>query len=242
VLYRTNAQSRQFEEILRRDRIPTAWWRRAVLRAQRGQGPACVPQAARQPADDVSFRRAINVPARGIGAGTVEVLEDGARALGVPLQEAAAARARRAPSRARARAVAEFLGLLDAMSELAAPSVAFLIDTVIERTGYPVWLEKSNPGQGTSAWKRRALVSAAAEYWDEDPEPSLLDSWTLRAGLGRRRSRPRTGVTLMTIHCAKGLEFRAVFLAGLEENVFPHVRGAARPTTLRRSAGCATSR
>jgi len=73
----------------------------------------------------------------------------------------------------------------------------------------------------------RALVSAAAEYWDEDPEPSLLGFLDRSALVSDVDDLDRgTGVTLMTIHCAKGLEFRAVFLAGLEENVFPHVRAS----------------
>jgi DNA helicase-2/ATP-dependent DNA helicase PcrA len=117
---------------------------------------------------------------------------------------------------------------LDLMADLARCSeeeeVTRLIERVVEETGYEAFLDKLYLGQGVERMENvRALISAAAEHAEEVEEPTLqsfLDRSALVSDADAVGGRP--GVTLMTIHCAKGLEFAVVFLVGLEENLFPH--------------------
>ncbi len=232
VLYRTNAQSRQLEEAFRRDRIPyqvvgsVQFYERKEVKDVLAYLKLLV-----NPSDDVAFRRVVNTPARGVGDGTIRSVEDVARTHGLPLLAAA----RRAtgdgllPSRS-ARMLQGFVDLIEELSSLASEEPAALVlEAVLERTKFESHLEKSHPGEAQDRIENvRALVSAAVEYEKEAEDPGLqgfLDRSALVSDADEVGARP--GVTLMTIHCAKGLEFPAVFLAGLEENLFPHARSAA---------------
>jgi DNA helicase-2/ATP-dependent DNA helicase PcrA len=180
------------------------------------------------PADDVSFRRAVNTPPRGIGAGTLAALEEIARDRDLPLLEALgwAAEHGGLPSRSekKLRAFADLFA--DLLGTAERDSVATTLDAILERTDYETYLEKAYPGQGHERMENvRSLVSAAAEYWEEEDDPSLLGFLDRSALVSDADEVGRgEGVTLMTIHNAKGLEFLHVFLAGLEENLFPHAR------------------
>jgi DNA helicase-2/ATP-dependent DNA helicase PcrA len=103
---------------------------------------------------------------------------------------------------------------------------ALVIEGIVEGVGFPAYLEKSYPGEGFERMENvRSLVSAAVEYEREVEAPTLLgflDRSALVSDADQVGARP--GVTLMTVHNAKGLEFAVVCLAGLEENVFPHSR------------------
>ena len=233
ILYRTNAQSRQFEETFRRDRIPyqvvgaVGFYERKEVKDL-----LAYLKLVANPADDVSFRRVVNTPTRGIGDTTVTSLEEVANARGLPLLLASqlALEEGRVGPRAT-RPLREFLDLIDELSARAqGKSVAALIDGLIKRLDFESHLERTNPGQGAERMENvRALVSAAVEYEEEtreEAEGSGLTGFLDRSALvsdadeiGRER-----GVTLMTAHLAKGLEFDAVFLPGLEENLFPHSR------------------
>ncbi|MBD3868498.1 MAG: UvrD-helicase domain-containing protein [Acidobacteria bacterium] len=229
ILYRTNAQSRQLEEIFRRDRIPyqvvgsTQFYERKEIKDLLGY-----LKLAANPADDVSFRRVVNTPPRGVGNTTLSLVEDIARSLNVPMLEAAREALQHGYLKSRAAtAVRGFLDLADWMiangPEL---PVAELMDGVVHRAGFEAYMEKAHPGQGIERMENlRSLVSAAAEYADEEDDPTLigfLDRSALVSDADDVGSRP--GVSLMTIHCAKGLEFDTVFMVGLEENIFPHSR------------------
>ena len=229
ILYRTNAQSRQLEEIFRRDRIPyqvvgsTQFYERQEIKDLLGY-----LKLAANPADDVSFRRIVNTPPRGIGNTTLAMVEDIARSLNVPMLEAAQEALQHGYLKSRAAsAVRGFLDLTDWMAA-SGPDlpVAELMDQVVHRAGFEPYMEKAHPGQGIERMENlRALVSAAAEYADEEDDPTLtgfLDRSALVSDADDVGSRP--GVSLMTIHCAKGLEFDNVFMVGLEENIFPHAR------------------
>ncbi len=237
VLYRTNAQSRQLEEAFRRDKIPyqvvgsVQFYERKEVK-----DVLAYLKLLANPADDVAFRRIVNTPARGIGEGTLRVVDDVARTHGIP----SLAAARRVsgegliPSRS-ARMLQAFIDLVDELSALASEEPAALVlEAVLERTKFEVHLEKSHPGEAQDRIENvRALVSAAVEYERESENAGLqgfLDRSALVSDADEVGARP--GVTLMTIHCAKGLEFPAVFLAGLEENLFPHARSAASPDDL----------
>ena len=236
VLYRTNAQSRQFEETFRRDRIPyqvvgaVGFYERKEVKDL-----LAYLKLAANPSDDVSFRRVVNTPTRGIGDTTVAGLEELAGARGLPLllvSHLALEEGRVGPR--AARPLHEFLNLIEELAIRAeGKSVAALLDGLIKRLDFENHLERTNPGQGADRMENvRALVSAAVEYEEEtgqESEGSGLTGFLDRSALvsdadevGRER-----GVTLMTAHLAKGLEFDAVFLPGLEENLFPHARAAS---------------
>jgi len=229
VLYRTNAQSRQFEEIFRRDRVPhqvvgsVQFYERKEIRDLLGY-----LKLIANAADAVSFRRVVNTPARGIGDGTLRVIEETAAARAIDLASAGKAAVDEAlvPGR-QARELRAFLDLIDRLREQAATkTVAELLDELVERTSYAAFLEKTYAGQSGDRMENvRAFISAATEYQAEAEAPSLLDFLDRLALVSDADEVGREpGVTLTTIHCAKGLEFRAVFLVGLEENLFPHSR------------------
>jgi DNA helicase-2/ATP-dependent DNA helicase PcrA len=229
VLYRTNAQSRQLEELFRRERIPyqligsVQFYERKEVKDL-----LAYVKLAANPSDDVSFRRIVNVPGRGIGGTTMQTVESVARSLGLPLMEAAAhAVEDNLLSTRPAKQMRGFLDLMADLIERASDDPAHaLMESVLEATGYPAYLEKTYAGQEADRMDNiRALISAAAEYEEEEENPSLqgfLDRSALVSDADDVGMRP--GVTLMTVHCAKGLEFRYVFLVGLEENLFPHAR------------------
>jgi DNA helicase-2/ATP-dependent DNA helicase PcrA len=233
VLYRTNAQSRQFEEAFRRDRIPyqvvgaVGFYERKEVKDL-----LAYLKLMANPSDDVSFRRIVNTPARGIGDTSVAAIEEVAQTRGLPLLLASHLALEQGKVGPRAaRPLAEFLDLIEDLAQRAEgkSSVAALLDGLIKRLDFENHLERTNPGQGADRMENvRALVSAAVEYEEEaqDPEGTGLTGFLDRSALvsdadeiGRER-----GVTLMTAHLAKGLEFDAVFLPGLEENLFPHAR------------------
>ncbi len=228
VLYRTNAQSRQFEEIFRRERIPFQvvgavqfYERKEVKDVLAYLKLAC------NPSDDVSFRRVVNTPARGVGDTTLRQVEDVGRALRVSWIAAAAHALdqRLLPPRS-ARGVRAFLELIAELRRRSEDSgVAELIEHALEVTGYEAYLQKTyGRDEAESRMENvQGLVSGAVEYEEETQGPTLegfLDRSALVSDADEVGTRP--GVTLMTIHCAKGLEFPVVFLVGLEDNLFPH--------------------
>jgi len=234
VLYRTNAQSRQFEEIFRRDRIPygvvgsVQFYERKEVR----DVLAYLKLLANR-CDDVSFRRIVNTPPRGLGDGTMRAIADAARERGCPLTDAALGVVETA--RVPGKQARELRGFVEALDELrrdaSLRSVADTLRSILRAFDYQDYLEKAYPGQGADRMDNvRALVSAAVEYEGESEEPSVegfLERSALVSDADDVGRGP--GVTLMTIHCAKGLEFAAVFLTGLEENLFPHARASRTP-------------
>ncbi len=229
VLYRTNAQSRQFEEIFRRDQIPyqvvgsVQFYDRKEVKDL-----LAYIKLVANPGDDVSFRRIVNVPARGVGAMTVKTIEEVARQSRTSLLEAAHETLTRQLLSARSeRMVRAFVEIMTGLSDnVASLPVAGLLDRLVREVGYEGYLEKTYPGEGIERMENiKALITAAVEYHEETEDPTLqgfLDRSALVNDADQVGARP--GVTLMTIHCAKGLEFSTVFLAGLEESLFPHAR------------------
>ncbi|HUC42725.1 MAG TPA: UvrD-helicase domain-containing protein [Candidatus Sulfotelmatobacter sp.] len=229
VLYRTNAQSRSFEEVFRRDRIPyqivgaMQFYERKEVK-----DVLAYLKLAVNPGDDVAFRRIVNVPPRALGDTSVDMIVQAAKDADETLLAASKRLvAERSLSPRAAKALAEFVDMMDVLSARAASEpAAVVVEGVVEVTGYEAFLEKSFPGEALDRIENvRALVSAAVEYEREADEPTLLgflDRSALVSDADEIGARP--GVTLMTAHNAKGLEFPVVFLAGLEENVFPHSR------------------
>ncbi len=233
VLYRTNAQSRLFEEILRRDEIPHQVVGAVQFYARKEvKDVLAYLRLAANPADDVAFRRAINTPPRGIGAASLESMERLASAAGLSLLEAAT-RAAATPRLLTTRVTRQLGDFLALVAELARMSVeqpvALLLERVVAAVDYAAYLEKAYPGLGAERMENvQSLISAAVEYAEEVDEGTLagfLDRSALVADADDVGRVP--GVTLMTVHSAKGLEFPVVFLTGLEEQLFPHAMSTA---------------
>jgi len=232
VLYRTNAQSRQIEERLRAEGIPyrvvgsVQFYERREIKDL-----LAYLKLAANPADEVAFRRVVNTPARGIGDSTLQTIESVARSRGVPpLAAAAQAIGAGLVTGRAARGLTVFLDLVGEIARRATGGqVAGLVEHVTEAVDYAGHLARTFPGEVQDrAENIRALVSATVEYVEEADEPSLhgfLDRLALVSDADEVGGGP--GVTLMTIHCAKGLEYPVVFLVGLEENLFPHAMASS---------------
>jgi DNA helicase-2/ATP-dependent DNA helicase PcrA len=229
VLYRTNAQSRVLEDAFRVAGLPyhivgsvRFYERREIKDA------LAYLRLATNPADDLAFRRALGAPPRGVGRTTLGRLEELAAAAGVPLL-ATAARAPEELGGRAGRALGEFARLLDQLRTTAATPgpLGARVAAVIDGTGLREALRRESTAEAESRLENLDELVVAAEEFAARPAGGdlgdFLDSVALIADVDElEEARPAT--TLMTLHSAKGLEFPAVFLTGLEEGVFPHGR------------------
>jgi DNA helicase II / ATP-dependent DNA helicase PcrA len=240
VFYRTNAQSRVLEDALRRASIPylivggVRFYERREVKDVVGYLRLLV-----NPRDDIAFRRAAAAPARGIGKTTLEHLDAAARGRGGGLLEACADIPPEIGAKAR-RALEELARLIARLTERrdALPLPA-LIDEVLAASGYRDALKAERTAEADARLENLEELIAASEEFVITREaegspatlPAFLDSISLVADTDELD--PDTaGVTMMTLHSAKGLEFRMVFLTGLEEGVFPHSRSMGEPEEL----------
>jgi DNA helicase-2/ATP-dependent DNA helicase PcrA len=233
VFYRTNAQSRVFEEVFIRVGLPyrvvggVRFYERREVRDL-----LAYLRLIANPADEVSLRRVLNVPKRGIGDRAEEYVAAYAARERITFAEALARVADVPGLAARsAAAIAGFNALIGGLRELASGGqVAELAEAVLERTGYIESLEASSDLQDASRVENlEELVSVAREFdgsRDEGTLAEFLEQVSLVADADEIPDGEEHGglVTLMTLHTAKGLEFPVVFLTGLEEEVFPHQR------------------
>src|SRR5437773_504474 len=228
VFYRTNAQSRVLEDALRRGGIPyvivgsVRFYERKEIKDALAYLRLVV-----NPADDVAFRRAIQAPGRGIGRATLTRLEEVASREGRPLLTLAATPPADLTGRPR-HALEEFAALLSrlAAERETAPLPAF-IDQVLDASGYREDLRAERSSEAEAPLENLEEPIAAAEDYARGPETAtlegFLDGVALVSDVDELPDGTR-GVTLMTLHSAKGLEFPVVFLTGMEEGVFPHAR------------------
>ena len=229
VLYRTNAQSRVLEEAFVRDGTQyRVYGGQRFYERKEVKDLVAYMRALVNPDDDVSTRRIINAPKRGIGDTTVEKLAEYARENDMPLLSAALD-SEGAPLNARARAlIGGFAKLMIDLTELMyeqRPSE--FVEALIERTGYVKALEAEKSEESESRIENiRELQGAVSEFERLNPEGSLPDFLENVALVSDLDAMNESGgaVTLMTLHMAKGLEFNEVFLAGMEEGVFPLTR------------------
>jgi ATP-dependent DNA helicase UvrD/PcrA len=248
ILYRTNAQSRTLEDALRRAgtvyRIigGVRFYERKEIK-----DTLAYLKVVLNPADDVSLRRIINVPARGIGKGVMESLDavdvpaDVAPPLFAGLDPAAVSQSLWAKldhvvaTRGLApRAVASLAAFRDLVSGLRSmigqESVAVAIAKVLDQSGYLQDLrdERSEEAEGRVE-NLAELVSAAGEFEARNPEPTLaafVDQLSLLSDADEEAGSKSARVLMMTLHSAKGLEFPVVVMSGLEEGLFPHSRSS----------------
>ncbi|GAB4253047.1 ATP-dependent helicase [Deferrisoma sp.] len=227
VLYRVHALSRPLEEALLTRGIPYVVYGGLRFYDRREVKDALAYlRLVVNPDDPLAFRRVVNVPPRGIGRATLEVVEALAREEGIGLYEAA----RRAVAEGRlktrqARSLAGFLGLLDGWREIhAAVPLRELLLRILEDSGYLEALAKEDPREAQERRENLQELLNAAEAFERDEgggAKAFLDRAALVSDqdLGPDRAE---AVTLMTLHAAKGLEYRVVFLTGLEEGTLPH--------------------
>jgi DNA helicase-2/ATP-dependent DNA helicase PcrA len=232
IFYRTNAQSRSFEDELLRYDVPYT-----VIGGMRFYERAEVKDAlaylrvALNPADAAALRRIVNAPPRGIGKTTVERAEAIAQRDGTTLLDGLRRFGAEGGAGRAAEPIRVFSALLDELaSAVRTRSPADAIVLVLDRTGYLRQLESDGTPEAQARLENlRELVAAAEDFVAEStsddgprlPTELFLDQVALVSdvdSLDRRAER----VSLMTVHSAKGLEFPFVFLAGLEEGVFPH--------------------
>jgi DNA helicase-2/ATP-dependent DNA helicase PcrA len=248
VLYRTNAQSRAIEDALMRESIAykivggVRFYERKEIK-----DALAYMRLVINPHDDVSVRRVINVPARGIGKGVMDALETFAPAadveslplLAAGLQPAVAANslwarlvrglADNAFTGRAAASLTVFRDLIAGLTEVARrESVSIAIGKILDQSGYLQDLreERSEDAEGRIE-NLAELVSAAREYESREVEPTLggfVDRLSLLSDVDEEQGTRDARVWLMTLHSAKGLEFPVVVMAGLEEGLFPHSR------------------
>ena len=230
VLYRTNSQSRQIEEALRR------YGRKYLVVGgfsfyQRAEVKDILSylKVLLSPQDSVGLLRIINTPARGIGRNTVEQIEQYALEQGSSLWNALPKMldARVFPARAES-ALKAFLKLMNELMEVAQSSpVHDTLRAILDKTGYEAMLKADVSPEGESRLANlEELVNAAAEAADRgETAADFLDHAALVADSDALDE--HAAVSLLTIHNAKGLEFSNVFIAGLEEGIFPHSRSFA---------------
>jgi DNA helicase-2/ATP-dependent DNA helicase PcrA len=227
VLYRTNFQSRQIEEALRRYRREyivvggLSFYQRAEVK-----DALAYLKAISSPQDSVSLLRIINTPARGIGKTTIDQIEQYALEQQLSVWSAIGRMLEEKIFSARAEAALQaFQKLIQQLSSVVeSQPVHQTLKEILERTGYQRMLEADNDRESESRLGNLdELVNAAAEAAERGEGISeFLDHAALVADSDSLDSRAQ--VSLLTLHNAKGLEFPIVFLAGLEEGLFPHMR------------------
>ena len=251
ILYRTNAQSRAVEDSLMREGVPykiiggVRFYERKEIK-----DALAYLKLIMNPHDDVSLRRVINVPPRGIGKGVMESLQaidantmlaDAPPLLAAGLQEVSSARSLWAKlvyvvddgkltPRATA-ALRTFRDLIAGLADVARQEpVAATMGKMLDRTGYLTDLREENTEEANERIENlMELVSAAREYETREQEASLggfVDRLSLLSEADEESGTREAKVWMMTMHAAKGLEFPMVVIAGLEEGLFPHSRSA----------------
>ncbi len=223
VLYRTNAQSRSLEETFLRYGVPykivggTRFYDRAEIKDM-----IAYLRLLYQPRDMASFLRIANVPARGLGAKSIEVFMEWQQVQAGDMIQALIA-AEQCPG-LTPRAKAAFVNFGALLTRLQAvrhtESLPILIESVVNAIDYYHYLEDGTPKGEDRVQNVKELISSAQEYIDLGLEGFLEEV----ALVSSADDSTDSAVTFMTMHAAKGLEFPVVFIAGMEESIFPHSR------------------
>jgi DNA helicase-2/ATP-dependent DNA helicase PcrA len=238
VLYRTNAQSRVFEEAFIAEGIPyrviggVGFYARTEIK-----DVIAYLRYIDNPSDAIAFKRIVNVPRRSIGSQTLASLVTAADAAKVPVGQAIFDKEllKKAVPK-KTRELERFAELIESLrSRLSEFSIADLLVAVMEESGYLRELRNEDtPDSRTRMENLEELVGVAREYEKNEGEPTLAGFLANVALISDLDTLDGTTsyITMMTMHSAKGLEFPSVFLTGLEEGVFPHSRALVDMTEL----------
>jgi len=244
VLYRSNAQSRVIEEALMQMGVPyRVYGGLRFFERQEIKDALAYVRLVANPFDDASFERVVNTPTRGIGEKTLEAVRSHARLNNMPMMHAAHFICEEKLLSARALAALQaFLQLVKRLQEETTELALYeLIEHVMHRSTLFNHYDKDKSEKGQARIENlEELVNAAKffEYEPEEGEEESLDelsAFLSHAALEAGEEQSGSGddcVQLMTLHSAKGLEFPLVFLAGVEEGLFPHQRSAEDPVRL----------
>ncbi|WP_413853762.1 ATP-dependent helicase [Candidatus Ruminimicrobium bovinum] len=226
IFYRTNAQSRALEDALRRNGVAYAivgslkFYDRAEIK-----DIMAYLKLIHNPNDNISFKRIVNVPKRGIGKTSIEKLESFAKEKSISLFEAIKYADTTVVSRASLAGLNNFRNTIQNFIDIKQThTVKYIVETLINDIGYLKELEAADTPEAKSKIENiKELVSAVQDFEDRSPDKTLagylaqialvsdIDTWEDSSDK----------VTLMTLHLAKGLEFKNVFIVGLEEGLFP---------------------
>ncbi len=226
IFYRVNAQSRQIEDSLRKENIPykiygsLKFYDRAEIKDMMGYFRLLV-----NPDDDVSFRRVVNTPTRGIGKKAVEMVSEWAFENQVSMMTAAKQIILKNPSRATTK-LSHFINMMDRIkANQKSKSLADLLSLMLDEIQYKAYVDKKFPEQSQDKMSNiHELGTALAEYEQESSGGANLAQWLKDISLGESNPEEegKGGVSLMTLHSAKGLEYPRVYLLGVEEGLLPH--------------------
>ncbi len=230
VFYRTNAQSRVIEEALMRTGVPykvvggTRFYDRKEIK-----DAVAYLRAIVNPADEISIKRVLNEPKRGIGDTTVARLDTFANQTGLPFIEALRQAEDAGVAGPARRGIGAFLALMDDLTQAVELGPGDLMHSALERSGYLAELEAENTVEAAGRLENLGeLIGSAREFETID---AFLEQVSLVADTDELDPDDSRAV-LMTLHSAKGLEFPVVFLVGAEEGVFPHIRALTDPDEL----------
>ncbi len=237
VFYRTNSQSRVLEEYLMRVGIPykvvggTRFYDRREIRDAIAYMRSIV-----NPSDEVSLKRVINVPKRGVGDSSIARIDQWALANGTTFHEGLRHFEEAGVSGRASTGITRFLEMSDELRRLDL-GPASLLEEILQRSGY---LDALNEVGGVEADGRRdnlsELVGMARESEQEfDDKSAAIDEFLEHVALLSDTDDlddSESTVTLMTLHAAKGLEYPVVFIVGMEDGVFPHIRSLGEPDEL----------
>ncbi len=243
LLYRTNAQSRAIEEVLVRSHLPyvmvgaTKFYDRQEIKDL-----VAYLKLVYNPRDGQAFSRVINVPRRGIGKTSLERLKEFAAKHGISHIDAASS-TEQIPeiNQKTSRTIKDFAEAVKRWQMFSKMMpVSQLMETILKETSYVEKLQEDaamdkDPLATGRIENIRELVNVAKEFEQEADEPDLdsfLTRISLMSDLDSLKDTDQDVVTLMTLHSAKGLEFPIVFLMGLEEGLFPHIRSLDSPSAL----------
>jgi DNA helicase-2/ATP-dependent DNA helicase PcrA len=231
VFYRANAQSRIMEEALLRVGIPykvvggTRFYDRREIK-----DALAFLKAAVNPVDEVSVKRVLNVPKRGIGDSSIGRLDAWATAHGEPFVESLRSAPEAGVTGRAVGGIDEFLSLLDHLAGLKDDGPARILESALERSGYLAELQAEHSVESEGRLENlQELIGFAQEY---DSVEEFLEQVGLVADTDQLPDSDSGFVVLMTMHAAKGLEFPNVFILGMEDGVFPHLRALGEPVEM----------
>ncbi len=236
ILYRMNSQSRALEDILRREDIPykivggLKFYERKEIK-----DAISYLRLIANPSDNISLKRIINEPKRGIGKTSLDHIQEIAESQGISMYEVI----KHADDFGQPRVYANAKEFIDTIENLRSQKeeikISDLLKETLNKTGYTKALEQENTIEAESRIQNlEELVTVAVEFEEEFAENGLsdfLESISLSSDIDSLEDQ-EDSVTLMTLHSAKGLEFPVVFLVGMEEGIFPGYQSVGEPKEL----------